>query len=342
VLFFSLNFQRDQQRWVAVYVVIIITLFASIRGFTGTDTYSYHLIFSENISTPLPELMGSTEPLFALFLKASSMVTSNSFAFIAFISIVQGVVLVKLVLTSKKPVVFLLMYIAVFYFEFEFNILRAGTAILLLVLATRYIDCKQGREFYIYAGAAVLMHYSTLLVLLPLVYIKEDGLRTRIFFTTLTLLLALILFNYLIDQSRLGIFTRYFYTVKKEQSSQFGFGFYVTQLLYLIFYFSIIKTKRFAIQTFLLIAWLTIMWLSLSFAYVDRVNIILSAIFLFLGIEVEVENRRNQVRTIALAGIFVVSLFGNLTTMEGVSTSTELDSNYAASPYIPHRFFWEE
>jgi hypothetical protein len=330
------------QRWVVGCVVIAITLFAAARGFTGTDTYSYHMMFSENISIPLMELVKSVEPLFAFLLKAISMVTDNSFVFIAFVSIVQGLILAKLVLTSKKPVIFLLMYVAVFYFEFEFNTLRAGTAILLLVLATRYIDCAQSRAFYLYGAAAVLMHYSTLFALLPLVCVKDDGLRVKIFVITSILLVALIVFTYLLDQSRLGIFSAYFDTVEKDQSSQFGFGFYVIQLLYLIFYSSIVKAEKFVIQTFFLVVWLTLMWLSLSFAYVDRISIILSALFLFLGIEVEVTARKNQVRIIALAGIFIVSLLGNLSTMEGVSTSTELESNYAASPYIPYKFFWEE
>lgn len=342
ILLFGLNSHGNKQKWFAFYGVITITLFAAARGFNGTDTYSYHLMFSENISTPLIELVRIIEPLFALLLKFTSIVTENSFVFIAFVSAIQGLILVKLVYTSKKPIIFLLVYVAVFYFDFEFNILRAGTAILLLVLASRYIDSARSREFYIYGGAAVLMHYSALFGLLPLVYLKEDRLWVRIFFTTLTLLAALIVFNYLLDQSRLGIFARYLDAVTKDQLSQFGFGFYIIQLLYLLFYYSIVKREKFVIQTFFLVTWVAMMWLSLSFAYVDRINIIISALFLFLGIEVDATVRKNQIRIISLAGIVMMGLFGNLTTMEGVSNSTELESNYEASPYIPYKFFWEE
>lgn len=342
VLLLGLNFHEDKQKWFAVCGVITITLFAAVRGFNGTDTYSYHLIFSENVSTPLIELVRIIEPLFALLLKFISIVTENSFVFIAFVSAIQGLILVKLVCTSKKPIIFLLVYVAIFYFEFEFNILRAGTAILLLVLASRCIASPRSRGFYVYGSAAVLMHYSALFGLLPLVYLKEDRLWVRVLFTILSLLAALIVFDYLLDQSRLGIFARYLDFFVKDQLSQFGFGFYVIQLLYLLFYFSIVKRENFAIQTFFLVIFVMMLWLGLSFAYIDRINVIISALFLFLGIEVDVAARRNQIRIIALAGIILVGLFGNLTTMEGVSTSTELEPNYAASPYIPYRFFWEE
>ena len=342
ILLFGLNFHENKQKWFAFFGVIVITLFAAVRGFNGTDTYSYHLMFSENISTPLMEAVRIIEPLFAFLLKFTSIFTENSFVFIAFVSVIQGLILVKLVCTSKKPVIFLLVYVSVFYFDFEFNILRAGTAILLLILASRYIDSSRSGEFYIYGGAAVLMHYSALFGFLPLVYIKEDRLWVRISFTVLALFSILIIFNYLLDQSRLDIFAKYLDSVAKDQLSQFGFGFYIIQLLYLLFYFGTVKIEKFAIHTFLFVAWVAMMWLSLSFAYVDRINVVISALFLFLGIEANVTIRRNQVRIIALAGIIVVSLFGNLTTMEAVSNSTELDPNYAASPYIPYKFFWEE
>jgi len=342
ILLFGLNFDLYGQKWFAFFGVIVITLFAASRGFNGTDTYSYHLMFSENISTSLIELVLMVEPLFALFLKFISLVTQNSFVFIAFVSIVQGIILVKLVFTSKKPIIFLLVYIAVFYFNFEFNIIRAGSAILLLVLASRYIDSGRNIEFYIFGVAAVLMHYSALFGFLFLVYFKENILWIKIFFTALTLLIALIVFNYFIDDSRLGIFSKYFDTVGKDQVTQFGFGFYITQLLYLIFYFSVVERERVISQTFLFVAWMAMMWLGLSFEYVDRISIMVSALFLFLSIELELVYLKNIIRNIALVGIVVVGLFGNLTTMENVSNSTELESRYAASPYIPYMFFWEE
>jgi len=342
ILLLGLRFYEGGQKWISFFCVMVLTLFAAARGFNGTDTYSYHLMFSDNLSTPFAELMKNVEPLFALLLIFTSMIADNSFVFIALVSFVQGLILVKLVQTSKRPILFLIVYATVFYFDFEFNILRAGTAILLLVLATRYIDCQERVTFYICCSAAILMHYSVLIAVVPLIYIKEDAFRAKIFFTALTLLTALVASAYMIDQSRMGIFIKYFDTFERNQISNFGFGFFAIQFLYIIYGISFMKRERFFIPAFLLLIWAAMMWAGIYFLYVDRVAIVVSAIFLFLGLEADVPDKKNIIRIVALAGISCLGLFSNLTNMESISMSTELELNYASSPYVPYKFFWEE
>lgn len=342
ILMLSLNFCKVHQRLVAFFCIMTLTLFSAVRGFNGTDTYSYHLMFSDNLSTPLLEMIKNVEPLFAFILILISIITDNSFAFIAFISLIQGLIVVKLIKTSKQPILFLILYVSVFYFDFEFNILRAGTAILLLVLATRYIDCQERMAFYICCVAAVLMHYSVLFAIVPLIYLKEDGLQARIFLTAMALLAAFVVSKYLIDQSRMGIFIKYFETFERGQVFQFGLGFFAIQALYIIYGMSFIRKDKLFIPAFFLLVWVAMMWAGIYFSYVDRIGVVASAVFLFLGLEDELSSEKKTMRIIALAGISCLALFGNLANMESISMATELDPSYAFSPYVPYKFFWEE
>ena len=89
--------------------------------------------------------------------------TTNGFVFLASISIIQGLLLYFLIKGSNYPATFLAVYIALFYMDFEFNTLRAGIAILLLVMANRAVIKNNPSHFYLVGLSAVLIHYSAIM-----------------------------------------------------------------------------------------------------------------------------------------------------------------------------------
>lgn len=258
------------------------------------------------------------------------------------ISILQGYILLRLVNTSKKPAIFLMIYVAVFYLEFEFNVLRAGTAIMFLVLASRYVLHFEKTKFFILGFSAILMHYSAFVGFLILVFLRGDSRRDKLLTTLLSAVAALVNLYFFTDEFRLNKFLVYSESIAKESNSSFGVGFIAIQFLYILYYVSVVKEKTFASQTFLLVLWLILMWAAISFSFVDRIKIIVSALFLFLGIESTLSGWRSRLRSYVILGIAVVSLLGNLKNIENISSMKDLDFNYASSPFVPYKFMWEQ
>lgn len=343
LLLLSLNIHRYQQRWVAYYCVAIITAFAAVRGYVGTDTYSYHMMFYEYGSADWTESFKAIEPLFVLLIKLSSLASDNPFFFTAFVSVVQGAILVKLINTSKRPAIFLLVFIAAFYCDFEFNILRAGTATMLLILASRYIDRMKTGSFYSYVVSAVLMHYTALIGLLFLVYTKERRWLVRMFVTAFVLIaLWLISYFLIIDSARLGKLIYYVSNIERDEELKYGLGFYAIQVIYFLLYISVVNKENFTSRTFLFLSWIVLVWATLSFGYVDRLKVVISALFLFLSIECDVVGWRKMVRTYAIISIAMLSLIGSLKSIEKSSVSNDFDFTHSMSPFIPYSFFWNE
>lgn len=299
-------------------------------------------MFREHGSKDWFESFNAIEPLFALLIRVSAVVSKSPFFFTAFVSIVQGLILVKLINTSKRPATFLLVFIAAFYCDFEFNVLRAGTAIMLLVLASRYVDCVQKRSFYSYGVAAVLTHYTAIIGLLLLVYIKERNALARMFVSALALIASWLILNYLIDSARLGVLIFYASEIERDEGLKVGVGFYALQVLYMLLFLSVVNRVNWTSRTILFLSWLIMMWAGLTFGYVDRLKVMISALFLFLSIESNLVGWKKDVHYIALVGIAMLSLFGGLKTMEESSASTDVGFNQLASPFVPYRVFWAE
>ena len=342
ILLFSLVIPAHQQRWFASYCIFIMAIYAAVRGYNGTDTYSYHVMFYEFSETTFIESIKAIEPLFYFLLKLTSLFTSNSFAFTALVSLVQAAILFQLVKTSKSPAEFLLIFIAVFYIDFEFNILRAGTAVMLIILASRYADSISKMKFYGFGLIAVLFHYTAIIGLLYLTYVAEKRFWTRMLLLVGILIIGGIGFYYSLDSARLGKLIYYVLNIERASALSAGVGFYAAQVLYFFIYMATVNKRNFLSQTFLFLVLLWLAWATLRFESVDRIRIVFNAIFLTQCIEMDLANWRRSVRRISIIGVVVLGLYGNLTIINTVSKSTELDYFHSKSPYIPYRFFWQE
>jgi hypothetical protein len=126
------------------------------------------------------------------------------------------------------------------------------------------------------------------------------------------------------------------------ESVAYGLGFYALQMLYFLLYVSSINKENAKSLTFLFLMWLIMTWLTLIFSYVDRLNVVFSALFLFLSIECEFAGWKKKIHNSAIVGLVILSLLGNFKTIEKVSNSNDIDFDHSMSPYVPYNFFWSE
>lgn len=337
-----------QQKWTSYFCVSLLTCFSALRGYVGTDTYTYHTIFLDNGSEGILDVAKSIEPFFALLIKFVALITDSSFIFVAFISIIQGLLLVRLVATSKKPTVFLLVYIALFYINFQFNILRAGTAILLLVLANRIPDeSKNQSRFYLLGAASVLIHYSAAIGFLPMLLIRQKN-RNAQFFSAAWIVVALTFaYYFLMDNEALyGKYLVYSTELSSEVSSATNKSFIFSLPIYFLLYVSVVEKENFLKITLFFLVWFILRWATTLFVLVSRAEIVINALLLFYVIEYVSVGWRNQIRSVALVGLIVMWLYGTLMLLgeedPAVSGSIALDENHLMSPFNPYKFFWEE
>lgn len=336
-----------QQRWIAYFCVFLITIFAGARGYVGTDTYAYHMMFVNFSDYSFLENVNIIEPLFVLLIKLSSLISDNSFVFSVLISIIQGLLLIGLIRTSNNPAFFLATYIAIFYLNFEFNILRAGTAILLLILAIRVSEGKNVIIFYLLGVVAVLIHYSALIVFLPMVYLRQSEIKSKLLIIVPIVAIVIILFFLVINNTLLGlgkymVYVEEFNTVSTTTNR----GFFFSLPLYILLYLSVANKTNFKDWTLLFFIWLILRCVTAFFAIVGRVEMFVNAIFLFSVIELKLVGWRRQLRSVALVCLIFLWLFGNLLVLSTVDpvSSEGVDSvnSNLMSPFNPYKFFWEE
>lgn len=324
-----------------------MTGFAALRGHVGTDTYAYHMMFIENADEDLRHLFSLVEPIFALLIGFIGKLTSNAFVFIVAVAIIQGLLLVKLTRTSKSPAEFLLLYTSIFYLNFHFNILRAGTSVLFLILAARALqDARDQRLFYVWGISAVLSHYSATVAFIPMLLFNNRSDRTERFAAALLLVACGVVFLYMFSSD--GLLNKYsiYSDLLTPDVTQTGSrSFYVGLPIYLTLYLSVVRKEGFFKLTILFLIWMILRWLTSMFSLVGRLEIIANALFLFYVVEIHLNGRRKQLRRIAIALLAAMWTYGGIV---GLAAEETIMANlgvigdlYLASPFVPYRFLWD-
>jgi hypothetical protein len=336
-----------QQKGIAYFCILVITIFAAMRGYVGTDTYAYHLMFGDYSNIDVLDAARNIEPLFVILIKFTAIVSNSSFLFVGLISVIQGFLLYRLVKTSNNPADFLVIYIAIFYLNFEFNILRAGTAILILILASRVLREEAGKEFYWLGIAAVLTHYSAIIGFLPLAYFRQKNISTKII-TIISIVVAASLMSYFVmtNEALYGKYLIYSEELGSNFSDETNRSFYFSLPLYFLLYISVVRKENAFNITSLFLIWFFLRWATTLFMIVGRVELIVNALLLFFVIEHVLSGWRKQIRSVALVSLVIMWLYGNLNVLDRVdpvsSGGVDLDSTHLMSPYNPYKFFWDE
>ena len=333
------------QRTVATALVMVLTAFAAMRGYVGTDTGAYHAMFENYAAENTLNLVGIIEPLFALLLKGVSLFSNSSFAFTVTISLVQAALLLMIIARHQNPALFLAIYTSTFYLNFHFNILRASVAALLLLLAVDYLKSRQDPKF-IFAGIlSVLSHYSSIAFFLPMTAIRRSLTTGLLLFVTVSAATVGLL-HLLLSDARLLQYVTYLAVIDTADTAQFGAGLIALFALYVAIYLCTISRSNFGLLTFLLVAWLGLRLLSTHFLFVDRIEVVINLVLLYLMVGYTPVGQVKVIRTVAILLLVMLNLYGTLSGLEqsdqAAADGFDADPSRFRSTYLPYKFIWDE
>lgn len=139
-----------------------LLVFSTLRGWVGTDTYSYEVIADEHIRH-----IGTLkwEPLFGLLFYGLADLSQNAALAIRGVSLLISLLFFAYFWRASKDerFVFMAYLIPVFYFTYTMNILRVGLGCALVLYAVRGLSQHSKPRFLVYSALAVLSHYSHLI-----------------------------------------------------------------------------------------------------------------------------------------------------------------------------------
>ena len=172
--------------------VVLMTLFAGLRGNVGYDTCDYREIFVQSLNGPT-----YGDVLFIYFVQLLRSFTDNSQIFLFTVAAMQGMFVYLIIRRLKRPREFLLIYILLFYYTFEFNILRNGLAI--LIVGYIYVNFLNNQKVSAVILAAPLVHITTVFSALLFFPLRK--------YLTLILVTAVLIYNS-IDMNQIDVFAR--------------------------------------------------------------------------------------------------------------------------------------
>lgn len=329
----SLRFTAENQLAICKFVVLIFGGVAAIRGYVGTDTYSYHLHFQMlTEAKSIFAMLLITEPIFIVLAKLVSIVGGSSFLYVFGISVLQILLLLYVVGRVAKPGLFLLLYVSTFYVDFHFNILRASTALLFVLAAL--VNLRRGLIYYFpFLVAAVFSHFTAVFVLF---YVLGYRLYlTRRYYFLLFFILISVFFVYfaLYDIALL----KYAEHVDSTVRSDFGLGLVLLLCSYSFVALLLWKKCRALVVLFLFPVIFSRI-LNLFFPEISHRVIVyfLPAFFvLYLDRAMFYSDRIRHLLKISFLFIAMLNLNGVFSTLSS-DVNWKYDSTHSVSPYVPY------
>lgn len=123
----------SQRKILLALFFLALILFAGLRGSVGSDTpgYAQHFQLAADADGARLLLL-QVEPAFVSLLYFLRQLSESSLFFIFSYSLIQSFIIWRIYSRIEKKL-FILIYVLLFYVQFHFNTLRAGTATLLLL-----------------------------------------------------------------------------------------------------------------------------------------------------------------------------------------------------------------
>ncbi|WP_172632735.1 EpsG family protein [Leptothrix ochracea] len=332
------------QKKVTSFLLAIITIFSALRGYVGTDTYSYHEMYNNFVDEDLGGVFGVVEPIFVFLIKAVGLLGGSSFLFVGAISLIQGVLLWVVLRSLASPALFLCFYVSAFYLSFSFNILRGGTAALVLLITVSELY-GSAKKFYIGGLIAFLAHYSSLIFYLPIVIVRER-ISFKLFGLLVVILVASgLVFVFLISDAQAAKYLSYAVFFGSGEEASYGAGFFLLIVLFgiLCSYISLSFGNAWIFVFFLF--WVVLRYFSNVFLFVDRVEVIVNIILVYWCFYYSGRRKYSMYVRMIVLPLVVLNLFGGISGLEKVDSGARvnsLDDMHLKSPYVPYRFFWEE
>ena len=131
----------------SIPLAVFISMYA---GDIGTDVLSYVSLYEDADESLL-------EPGFKLLMIIAKALGADFRAFAVFISLTELILLVFIVRRLQDPLLFMLLYVSFFFFNFHFNQIRIGLA--LLTVGAFYVSLRRGGLVAIFI--APMIHYAS-------------------------------------------------------------------------------------------------------------------------------------------------------------------------------------
>lgn len=330
----------------------VLTAFSLLRGYVGTDTYSYHQQFLAYSDVSLDWLWSlSLEPSFLLLVNIIASIGTFfsvapdvlSFVYVASISLIQGLLLFLILRIVRNPHLFLFFYTATFYINFHFNILRAATATLAACLSILLLlDPIHRRSGFVLLYTTPFIHYGAIIIV-PII-LTYDAIVNRKYLRLLGVLAAALLvlglaWMVLLNIPELGVLADKYEYYIDDRSTSIGIGFLLNMILMLL----LIATALYQHKVDLVFFGVPVLILrvyALRNPGIDRVMQMLYPILVLLLVQ------RTTTNTRAIVTVLVFIL-GAINGLSAIASLPEADKEgvlpeYQMSPYIPYRTIFEQ
>lgn len=322
-------------------VVVVLGAVASLRGYVGTDTYTYHLQYEAiDSQDDAATKFLIAEPAFVVLAGLVGMAGGNSFVYVAAIGVLQTLLLIFILKRIGRPALFLMFYVATFYLNFHFNIIRASTAALIIMMSFLWIN-EGGPKFYLTLWSSIFFHYTAIAVVIYVLLYKQVA-EKKYASAVFSIFLVLLMIGWA-SQSILNdaLYFKYgeYWQAELLDERAFGIGFLLQLLLYAglvaaMFMRSTINGVFFA---------LPVMFIKLSAVYypiVDRVEGYILPLFILLLTKDVI---KSSITDLSPAVITVLSLLNVYGATYGLAATDKqaLDEAHRASPYVPYHTMFD-
>lgn len=179
LLFLSSNYKGRSNVFTFLFFFLIF-LIPGVRGDVGQDTYSYmvHYDYLNNLNNFL-SILTEKEPFLYIIMYVHKLLFNSYTGFLIIIALLQSILLYRATRNLYHRSFFLVFYLAIYFFEFHFNVIRVGLASLFFLNALSEIN-KNKKTAFIYVLLSLTSHIS-ILVLLPIIIVKARLNRKQLF-----------------------------------------------------------------------------------------------------------------------------------------------------------------
>lgn len=174
---------------------LLLLLLAGFRMNTGTDYGNYYRLFYDKT------LQSQLEIGFQWLIKLTNTIYYNSFnLFIFLVSSISVILKYFYFKQFKYPSIGLVIYVGYFYHGLEYNVIRQGLAISLLLYSINCIRKRYFLKFILWVAMASLFHISAL-IFLPAYFVVNIRLNIKklILYVVIFLIIRLLFLNVLLN-----------------------------------------------------------------------------------------------------------------------------------------------
>lgn len=340
VVFLSQYWGKDLCKKLCVIVACILGVIASIRGYVGTDTYSYHVLFDSIIRLDFFDERGFflAEPAYVIIAHLVDLCGGSSFVFVSVIGILQTLLLVHILTRIEMPALFLMFYIASFYFVFNFNIIRQGLSILFIAASLTWI--KEGWLMFVFALAiSALCHYSSFLLVPYMLIYKQAKERSYFYLVLLVPVIIMYFLNIVFDSDIYNVRYSGYFQQYLSEGSGIGFGFFLQVPFYIGLGLVMSKKNRLDF-VFFAIPYIILRFISAQYPLANRYLLFFLICFVLLVTNDVLAGRRRQISNLILIMLIITNIFNGL---KALSTADDqsYDFVHRASPYIPYHTMYD-